>query len=505
MVVDAWDQVPDATSEYAIYATDIWRDISPTSGDLFDGVVSDLALVDDQVLFAQGASVPILHMRFNTALAVPAHEFADDGANVADRLHVFHHSTAGPQIYRALAANSEVSRATPTAWATALTFGAAIKVGDMSAPIRELFDHGGQLWALKVNGAWTIDEADKAHQTALSMESLPNSAARIPVLESAGDLFLGRGSALLQYSGGALSAIESANLPATRVGAISALLPLSSSRLAVAIDASEGESSLLIYLAEQASAASVWHELMRAPQARQRILQLGLQDCPGTRQRLWISIDGDLAYIDLPSDTESPLADAGLAYQHEAVLVSGTVDMGAALLPKFLKQLTLSSANLGRGLQVNAEFQVDSDIGSDRWRSAGAFYSSPLDSLSLHAGPLHAIRTRLRLLTSDAMHSPVVNASVLEGFARTPLKYQWTLRVRIADLQSDGAGGIDADPDGFVAWLQQAAREARKIHMRSVWAALDDKFVIVEPPTVKREYIDSAQWGGTSTVVLREA
>jgi hypothetical protein len=220
---------------------------------------------------------------------------------------------------------------------------------------------------------------------------------------------------------------------------------------------------------------------------------------------LWINIGGDLGYIELPRDSDSPLSDEGPVYQHEGVLISGTVDMGAALLPKFLKQLTLWSANLGRGLQVNADFRVDSEIGADRWRGAGALYSSPLDSIPLHAGPLHTIRTRLRLLTSDAHTPPVVHASVLEGFARTPLKYQWTLRVRLADLQADRAGGLDSSPDEFMAWLQQAARQARKIHMRSVWEALDDKFVIVEPPSLKREYISEDQWGGTATVILREA
>ncbi len=121
LVVDAWDQTPDATSEYVIYTTDRWQDISPPSGDLIDGVVADVALVDDYVLLAQGSLAPILRMRFNTTLAVPAHEFDDEGANTADRLHVFHHSIAGPQIWRAAAAESEISRATPTAWGTALT------------------------------------------------------------------------------------------------------------------------------------------------------------------------------------------------------------------------------------------------------------------------------------------------------------------------------------------------------------------------------------------------
>ena len=502
LVVEPWDQTPDATSEYVIYATDLWQDISPTSGDLIDGVVCDVQVVDDFVLFALAAPVPILRMRFNTALAAPAHEFDDDGTNAADRLHVFHHSTSGPQIWRAMAANSEVSRAAPTAWGTALTFGAAIKVGDKSHPILDLFDFDGQLWALKPNGGWTIDESDKAHETALNLDAHTGSAARALITEFGGNLVIGLGSQLPQYAGGMLADISpnlEQGLPAGRNGRISGLQALNSSRLAVAIDSGDGESSILLLQ------DGAWHEVFRAPEAGLRIQGIGLQECPGVRWRLWIDVGGDLAYIEFPRDAESPLGDEGLSYQHEAVLVTGTVDMGAALLPKFLKQLTLWSANLSRGVHVNVDCQLDGEIGSARWRIAGAIYSSPLESLLLEAGPLHAIRIRLRLLTNQATLPPVVFASVLEGFARTPSKYRWTLRVRLADLQADYAGGLDSNPDAFMTWLQQAARQARKIHMRSIWQALDDKYVIVEPPSLQREHIDGFQWGGNATVVLREA
>lgn len=502
LIVEPWDLAPDTTSEYVIYASDLWRDISPTSGDLIDGVVTDVQVVDDFVLFAQGPSAPILRMRFNTALAIPAHEFDDDGVNVADQLHIAHHSTAGPQIWRALAASSEVSRATATAWGTALTFGAGIQVGDKSHSILELFDFGGQLWALKASGAWTIDESDKAHQTALALGDRARTATRALITEFGGDLLLGLDTELLQYAGGELVDIAPGGdqgLPAERNGRIAALQPLSPARLAVAMDASAGESSVMIWQDES------WHEIFRAAETGQRISALGLQECPGTRSRLWITLDGDLAYVALPHDVESPLGDGGLAYQHEAVMMASTVDMGAALLPKFLKQLTLWSANLSRGIQVNVEYQLDGEIGSAGWRSAGAIYSSPLESLPLEVGPLHAIRIRLHLQTNDALTPPVVQATILEGFARTPLKYQWSLRVRLADLQADYAGGVDTNPDAFILWLQQAARQARKIYMRSVWQALDDKYVIVEPPALKREYIDGTQWGGTAMVVLREA
>jgi hypothetical protein len=158
--VGAWDLSPDTTSEYVIYASDKWRDISPISGDLIDGVVKDVAVVNDHALFAQGDVVPILRMRFNAAAGPPAHEFDDDGTNTADLLHSFHHQQYGPQLWRTLVALGEVSRAAPTAWLTALTFGAGIKVGDKSQAIREVFDWNSQLWILKSDSFWQLNDSD---------------------------------------------------------------------------------------------------------------------------------------------------------------------------------------------------------------------------------------------------------------------------------------------------------------------------------------------------------
>ncbi|MEX1247552.1 MAG: hypothetical protein WEA61_03655 [Anaerolineales bacterium] len=505
LIVLAWDNPPDATSEYVIYATDIWKDISPISGDLIDGVVGDVAVVDDFVLLAQGDSLPILRMRFNTALGVPVHEFDDDGTNAADLLHSFHHPEFGPQVWRALVSAGEVSRAAPTAYGSALTFGFGIKLGDKSQPILSLFDMQSSLWALKADSLWSVGDNERAKRANLGLDALPDAHDPRALTLLGGQLLFGWGHRLFSYSSGQLGDIgpgREQGLPAGRQGSVAALQPLGVGRIAAAVDAGEeGESSVLLW------ESGAWHELLRAPRCGQRIQSLGLQECPGTRPRLWVGLDGDLACVDLPRQSEAPLGDADLDYQHEAVLVAGTVDMGAARLPKFLKEISLLSENLGGGVQVNLDYQLDEEIDGPRWRSGGAFYSSPLDSLPVSAGQLHSIRTRLRLLTNKAKVPPLVNAVVLEGFARTPLKYQWTLRVRLADLQADRGGGLDANPDVFMLWLQQAARQARKIHMRSIWQALDDKNVIVEPPSVVRQFTDPARntWGGAATVVLRES
>lgn len=492
----AWDQLPDATSEYVIYASEVWQDISPGSGDQFDGPVTDVTQLGDQAYFARGAVLPILRMRYNTALSVPAHQFVDDG-NPADYLHAALHPLHGPQIWRGLQAADSASRAAPNAWGASLSFGPAISLGRRST-LLGLLEHGGQLCALKSDGLWPLGPDDLARPSQLELEP----ALQTPAWALQGqDLWLAWGPRLLRYTGGAIndeSPARGQGLPAERAGAISALQPLDAQRMLAALDAGQGVSSLLLW------AQGSWHELMRAPQAGQPLQALAVQHGPGMRPRLWLGLGSDLAYLDLPRSSESPLGDAGLAYQHEAVLVGGTIDMAAARLPKYLRGLSLLSRNLGAGVQVHLDLQVDGEIGTPHWRALGAFYSSPIDSLALNLGQLYTLRPRLRLLTSQADRPPVVLATHLEGFARTPLRYRWTLRLRLNSAQADRSGDPQPAPEAFVTWLQRVARRARKIRMRSIWADLDEKDVLVEPPALQREHGADGNWGGVLTLVLRE-
>lgn len=499
--VAAWDIEPDSTSQYIVYATQQWADISPTSGDLIDGVVSDVAVLHDQALFAQGEGVNILRMRFNAGATPPAHEFDDDGSNKADLLHSFHHPEHGPQVWRARLAAGELSRAGAAAWGSAMAYGSAVKVGSSHQPIQAVFDMAGSPWALKADGLWRIDTDDQAE--GFGPQLPPHNHAPGALAMYAGDLHFGWGPSLLRYADGTLTDIgpaAGAGLPPGRGGAIRALQPLGA-WLAAGVDAGEsGWSSLLL------GREGAWHEVYRAPQPGQRLTALAVQECPGARPRLWAAVGGDLVCIELPATGENPLGDQGLAYQHEAVLEAATVDMGAMRLPKFLKELSLVSQGLLTGLEVHLDYQLDGDIGGGEWRSAGAFYSSSLDSVALNVGQVRAIRTRLRLLSTRARQPARVRGTLLEGFARTPLKYQWILRVRLADLALDRGGGIQPDPEAFMEWLKGAAREARKIRVRSIWPALDDAYVIVKPPNLRRQFSNSllGWWGGSVQLTLRE-
>jgi hypothetical protein len=389
-----------------------------------------------------------------------------------------------------------------------MTFGSNLAAGDNRYPVTNLLDYDGKLWAIKADSLWMLVEeggSDALQRFNFGLDAMPDARNGKAAAICGRGLYFSWGHTLGGYAGNVLADVgpgKTGGLPFGRRGVVAALVPLGVDRLLAGIDAGEdGTSSVLLW--DRAG----WHEIMRAWESGARVQGLYWQSCPGTRPRLWASVGGDLVYLDFPKDTADPQQDAGFCYQHEAVLETATIDMGAANLSKFLKELSLTSQNLTTGVEVHLDYQVDGEIGGERWTPAGVFYNAPLDTLSLNLGDVRAIRLRLRLNTEQATIPPVCRAMVLEGFARTPLKYRWELRVRLAGLQSDRGGGLDDSPDAFMGWLKAAAHSAKRVRLRSVWAQMDDVYVIVEPPSLLRQVSNTLAnwWGGTAAVVLREA
>ncbi len=491
-VTPNWDIPLAGNSDYVIYATDRWTDISPTSGDKFDTRVTGVAVADAVVYFARGMNAPILKMRFNSG----AHEFADD-TEMADLLYLFNNPTEGPQLFRANSNNVTVARSKPKDWGSDLAFKAEVDVGDDHYGITNLVDYNDQLWIMKEDSLWTLSK-DLPVKLNVGLEAMPESANGAAVAAQGLFLYLSWSHSLQRLYGGSLDDVgpwQGAGLPRGRQGVVSSLTP-AISWLIAGIDAGEGTSSVLVWDGRG------WHEIFRAWEPGQRVRGVFWQACPGTRPRLWVDVGGELVYLEFPHNTLNPSKDHGFKFQHEAVVELAAVDLGAARLPKFIKEMTLITERLNRSNEVHLEYQLDNQVGSNQWVSAEAFHRAPQEALPINQGDVRRIRPRLRLLTSWVRRPPLVVATVIEGYARTPLKYQWNMRLKVSDLQSsDGRSAGD-----FVDWLKGAAQSARKIRMNAIWEGMDDTLVIVEPPTLLRQFTNTLLnwWGGVVTISLRE-
>ena len=497
-----WEITPDATSEYVIYHTGIWQYLVNTGG-----VVKDVAVVDSTIYLAQGSGQYIRRVRFDPTVSPPAHSGAYDGTNNADFLLPTVDADNSVQVYAASAADAEVRRASPVSWGTNLTFGSALSVGESDQPVTSLAVHDGKLIAFKPDGRYLINADDSVEKT-LGETGFIRSANNGEAVLSYGSsqYFSWGGYAIQRLTGSAgnydlisVGPDQGEGLPDERRGRCVRLTGTPAGIMAAI--RSEGVSSVLVLPGD----APGWHEVWRGWAAGEKIDDIYFQD--SYRPRLWISIGGEIVYQDWPRQTLNPLRDGGITYAPEAQLVSSTIDMGASRLPKLIKEVSAAVENLSSDAEVHLDYQINADVDTGNWIYAGVFQVNPFDTLPVNQGEVTRIRFRLRLVTRVESIPPVVNATVLEGFARTPVKYRWRVKLKISSTQRDLSGiAKDVDPDEFITWLKEAAVSSRRIFMRAIWAQMDGKYVVVEPPTLLRTFVNNLLgfWGGSVELSLRE-
>jgi len=228
-----------------------------------------------------------------------------------------------------------------------------------------------------------------------------------------------------------------------------------------------------------------WHEILRGYYPGMRIQNVKWQACEDARHRLWTSIEGDLVYQVFPLNKASPILDTSIEYQHEGVLTSSIIDMGAASsLPKYIRGLTATTKGLTSGVQVDVDYQVDDDIDTSTWTNAPSFVISPEQEIEINEGDIRQFRYRLRLNTNDATVAPDVKGIVPNGFARVPWRKVWHVRIK-AGLIQDLAGRRNMKPDKFLAWLDDVARFPGRVFMTSdKYPTMDKKWVVISPPTM---------------------
>jgi hypothetical protein len=418
-------------------------------------------------------------------------------------------ATNGVQIYLGLKDAATVQRASYATWGSGLSAGSAIKVGGSDQPITSLSVHDGKLYAFKPDGRYYISPADKAVKELGELgfsKSTNNGQAAIS--HGLYHYFSWGGYSLqkLYDASGTfdLTSIgpdKGEGLPDDRKGPIVALAGSPPGILA-AIDGGDDNYSSIMVMPVNGFG---WHEVLRGYATGKRIQNIYFQD--SYRPRLWCDLGGDLVYQDWPRHSFNPLKDSGITYLPEAHLISSTIDMGVSNLPKFIESLTATVENLTTGIEVLLDYQINEDVGTSNWIHAGAFQINPFDTLEINQGEVYRIRFRLRLYTNDEDTPPVIHATVLEGYARTPVKYQWNLRIKTSSTQRTLTGKeLNTEPDKLLSWLKECARTSRKISMRAVWEQMDSKTVIVEPPTLLRQFTNNllGGWGGQMIITLRE-
>ena len=461
------------------------------------GPVTGRPLVSDKVCyFPLGESTAI--RRWNGSA------WADDGTNYASKLVMGYDAADGPQVWKVNngTAATTVARADAKAWNTSLTFRTAINCGEYSYPITSVLWTDSGLQVFKENGVGVISN-DRYTKLSSGMEATPSARnGQASIYWNSVLYFSWLNTWLRKYGGNAEDvgqAWRGRGLPGARQGSIAAAA-LDSARMFLAMDAgTAGTSTVQVYN------GLTWMEIFRCPQAAYRVRDVAVQPVEDGEPRLWIDAGGDIFYMDLPKDVASPLYDSSMVYQHEYAIITPTFDDGAARLPKYIREFTIASSNFnGSTIRAELDYQTDANIGGSTWVHAGSLLTSPEDTMKLHLGNIRAVRFRIRCLTDAAATPPVIEATVVDGFTRTPNRPIWNLRIITGGKTL--AGGEDHKAEDLLHFLRDASQYPGAMRMTSVFPELHNRQVIVSPPSVYREFVNKILriWKGRITVSLMD-
>jgi len=371
-----------------------------------------------------------------------------------------------------------VSRAVAVdAYTTDLAFGASIKIGETGNTINRIDSVNNTLWVYKANSVGVI-ENDRYVEQDYGTRKTPSSDNGIASISWNGMIYFNWLFSTSRIYSGTVDDVgqgfKSNSFPYGREGIDSAYTSYVA-WMFVAKDASSGTSSVMLYDGLN------WHEFARAWEAARRIRDVEIQVVSGGRNRLWYDCGGDSCYIEMPFNKANPLYDSEAKYMHEAVLESSVIDMGtASKLPKYIKEMTLTSNNLdGQGKRVYLDYKTDND---EKWTLAQPFILSPEDTVDINESNIRRFQYRLRIQTDDQLVPPDITGIVPNGFARSPMRKTFILEADVRNVTVNGKPQKAAD---VINWLEEASESAFPIVMESKYGQLDGYWnVIIAPPNI---------------------
>lgn len=503
-VTAAWDVTPVASdSEYVVYATDWFVQISTTGLGIVTGKP---AILNGIVYFPQGDGTNIRKMQMDYTDA-DDHAFGSESATNNNKAYFLSEGyesapppAGGPQIWRAnqavtvgtpAAKKISVARApvnpagTPVAFSADVTFLTSIPVGDNTNRITNLYFHDNVLHVMKEDSLFIVQN-DQAAQVKLGSEFSPsvnNGKAIITAPDR--QLYVGfENDMYLVTGGGSYPTGLANNLPSGRSGYVSSLTGKKGWVFAAVDAGDDGISSVMKYSLD----TKTYSEQLRSYYTGKRVQSVQWQDCPGTRPRLWVEIDGDMLYQEFPLNGVRPLNDNGMKYQHEGEMILPTVDL-LTTDQKYYSVLTITSQGLAQesdteeGHEIVVEWQADNDVGTSTWYHAGYIRTSPSGSVVIGQGKKRMLRIRLRMLSSEASDPVIIETINLTLFSRNKLANEWTLYFTL--------DGSDDEQNSYevLRWLRDAAANPEPLQMYSTFRLFHDRKVTIadEPRYVLQE------------------
>lgn len=288
-------------------------------------------------------------------------------------------------------------------------------------------------------------------------------------------------------------------LPFIRQGRVSKIISYPS-HVFISIDAQDGYSQVLMFN------TSGWHEIYRAPNKGERIIDMEFQPIYGTRpDRLWLQVGDDMVWLSMPSKILYALQDKEAEYTHEAVLVSSWMTAGMTDIEKLWQSFKVMAEYLdGETCWVEADYQIDEET---VWHPIENWYTeSPSQKEELApSGSVNGkkLRYRLRLQTTDYHKTPKVNVVVLEAVGRVDIKYCYSFYYRNIKYKRDlNAEFEDIEPYEVQAILDEWADKIKKLRLNSKYRIFDNKTVYLD--AVQTSVLNELSEGYIGQITLNE-
>ncbi len=502
-VSPAWDITPVAgDSEYVVYSSNYFFPLTPSVSMLAVGAPR---IQNSIVYFPHGDATNLRKMRVDyTATQVHAWAIESTNNNKAYYLETGYDTAKGePNLWRANVRDAagtpagksmSVSRSSTAPagvalpFATDLTFGAPILVGDNSNLITRIIEHEGALYILKEDGLF-IAQNDRVVRVKMGTETAPDpDNGRAACVAGDKNLYVSwRSDVYIITGGGAYSTGLKNNLPDRNAGVVYSLHSAEGWIFAAVNGGTDSYSSIFKYSIDTRS----WSEHWRAPMKGQRIRNIQWQPSPETRNRLWWDCEGDIWYQGFPLNGIRPYDDKTLRYWNEADLTLSTVDLGTTD-PKFFAVLTVNSQGLAQltdsetGHYIVVECQTDSDVGSDNWEHIGYVMTSPSASVNIHR-TARSIRIRLRLISNEITDPVILETVSMSLFTRNRLAHEFSMQ---APISSDDEEQNSVD---LLMALREMAQTAEPILLKSRFTLFHDRVVtMADEPKYQLEELDPA-------------
>jgi hypothetical protein len=505
-----WTVNPDGTSIYCIYSTDWWTLIS---GHGLTNITNPPVVSKNFVWFPQGKFAFDRRMTFTSG----AYSFTTDGSNQKNILLGIHTMADGTKrVIGVKYDDHDLRFATIPSTFGDLSWGANKGVGEYGYKPNGFVTYNGVGYLFKENTVYKIVNGVISEFVFGGMADSPFSSNGAYLAVQNLWLYFTRANSVVQMQGDNATDIENFK---------TGYEPLNSNYRGPG-GVSSAEGWLFRWIDAGASGYSTvmawngfgWHNVS-ARCLGERITNVFWQPCPDYMSRLWTVVAGDLIYQEFPEYGSVPTKDSNCKFEPYCSINTAIFNIGDKDFYKYFNGLVLSIHGTGK---VRVFFQYDNGIGDNAlWTEVingvvapdGRIYIQTADSRSvlttIGMGSIKQIRFKILIYSSNIISSPVVVESLsTQGSEIEPLKYQWAMTCAVESDGEDQQGNADTSPDVLQLALQNWANTRTQLLVSSTKSSLNGKYVLVEPPTIRMQSIEtedgSSKWKGTLWFTLRE-